>query len=291
MIRSPAPPPPLLRPPRREPGRRRADALPGQRARRSQPPLAESPRPAGPQALRAAPSPSPASTGRAVTCGAAALCSPLAGVPPPGPWAAEGCSAPSGRAAPFSRGPSSGAGKSPQRRWKRATSRESWRLRSSSAMVHPPRGSPAGPHTRRGGSGPGAEAGRGRDAGQQVRRPGPSTAPAHRPGVRLPSRPHVRPPSRPRGGPGRSPRLPCSEPGGGPGVSSALWLPPGSPAAGRPPAAGGRPPVDRREAARPARADVLVTVVHPGAQVGSDLPSSPWHPALHSAFACFLRAE
>lgn len=42
---------------------------------------------------------------------------------------------------------------------------------------------------------------------------------------------------------------------------------------------------------RPARADVLVTLVHPGAQVGSDLPSDPWNPALDSAFACFLRAE
>lgn len=69
-----------------------------------------------------------------------------------------------------------------------------------------------------------------------------------------------------RGGPGRSPRLPCSEPGGGPGVSSALRLPPGSPAAGRPPAAGGRPRVDRREA------------FPPGAgRCPRDL-SSPWSP-------------
>lgn len=149
------------------------------------PGVAESAGPSSPPAAaRAVPSPTPREHLTAVTCGAATLRSPLAGPPPPLQLAAESCPSPGARAAPsagpapFSRGPSSGAGKSPQRRWKRATSWESCRLRSSSAMVLPgPRSNTAtpmpsastvpaapalgGPDTRGGGrAGPGAPANR-----------------------------------------------------------------------------------------------------------------------------------
>lgn len=79
----------------------------------------------------------------AVTCGLAGIC------------ATSGTRvALSEGPAPFSRGLSSRAGKSPQRRWKRATSCESCRLRSSSAMVSrdpalPPTCSHARPCPRR----------------------------------------------------------------------------------------------------------------------------------------------
>lgn len=92
------------------------------------------------------------------------------------------------RPAPFSGGLTSRAGKSPQRRWNRATSCESRRLRSSSAMVSrdpvPPTCSHARPCPRRAPwprvPQPDApSAGRaGRGSRQQVRRPGPSARPA-----------------------------------------------------------------------------------------------------------------
>lgn len=115
----------------------------------------------------------------AVTCGLAGRC------------ATSGtCDVPSKGPAIFSRGLSSGAGKSPQRRWKRATSCESCRLRSSSAMVSRDPARPTCSHARPcprrapwpGVTKPGApSAGRaGRRASQQVRRPGPSARPARR---------------------------------------------------------------------------------------------------------------
>lgn len=95
------------------------------------------------------------------------------------------------RPAPFSRGLTSGAGKSPQRRWKRATSCESRRLCSSSAIVcrdpAPPTRSHARPCPRREPwprvPQPDApSAGRtGRGASQQVSHPGPSARPACKP--------------------------------------------------------------------------------------------------------------
>lgn len=113
----------------------------------------------------------------AVTCGLAGRC------------ATSGTRVvPSEEPALFSRGLSSGAGKSPQRRWKRATSCESCRLRSSSAMVSRDPARPTCSHARPcpqrapwpGVPQPGAPcAGRaGRRASQQVRRPGPSARPA-----------------------------------------------------------------------------------------------------------------
>lgn len=120
--------------------------------------------------------PSPSPHGRhltRVTCGLATSGTPVAH---------------SERPAPFSRVLTSCPGKSPQRRWKRATSSESRRLRSSSAIVSrdrvPPTRSHARPCPRRAPwprvPQPDApSAGRaGCSASQQVRHPGPSARPA-----------------------------------------------------------------------------------------------------------------
>lgn len=140
---------------------------------------------------RPRPHPHPGEHLAAVTCGAETLRSPLASPPPPLPRAEERCPSPGARAAssagpaPFSEAPSSGAGKSPQRRWKRATSWESCRLRSSSAIVSPgpppprrcPRLAVSPPHSLSPGGRSGRRAGGARGASQQVRRSGPSAAP------------------------------------------------------------------------------------------------------------------